>query len=57
MNTIHLSDSELTLARHAMQAYLHSFGHNEADVLAAIKQVIAKFAAATEDREPDELIG
>lgn len=46
MNTIHLSDEELEMARHALQAYLRAFGHREADTLDAIKRVIAKFEAA-----------
>jgi hypothetical protein len=46
MNTIHLTDSELEMARHALQAYLVAFGHNEADTVEKIKQVIAKLADA-----------
>ena len=46
MNTVHLSDAELRLARSAMQAYLRSFGHDEAETVEAIKRVIAKLAAA-----------
>lgn len=58
MKTIHLSDSELTMARHAMQAYLNSFGHDEADVVVVIKRVISKLSAATDERpEPTELTG
>lgn len=58
MKTIHLSDEELRLVRNAMHAYLNSFGHNEADVLASIKQVIARLSAATDDQvEPSELVG
>lgn len=58
MKTIHLSESELGLVRNAMRAYLNSFGHNEADVVASIKQVIARLSAATDDeQEPTELIG
>jgi len=51
VNTIHLTDAELVMARHAMTAYLRSFGHDEADTLALIKAVIARLAAAS--REPD----
>lgn len=47
MNTIQLTDTELELARHALRAYLGSFGHDEADTLHAIKQVIAKLDEAT----------
>jgi hypothetical protein len=46
MNTIHLTDAELEMARHGMTAYLRSFGHDEADTVARIKAVIAKLAAA-----------
>ena len=46
MNTIHLTDKELEMARHALQAYLRAFGHREADTVEEIKQVIAKFQAA-----------
>lgn len=51
MNTIHLSDAELELARHALQAYLLAFGHNEADTVAQIRQVIAKFQAVEHEGE------
>jgi hypothetical protein len=47
MNTIHLTDAELEMARHAMQAYLRTFGHDEADTTQRIKSVIAKLDAAT----------
>lgn len=59
MNTIHLTDEELWLVRNAMQSYLRAFGHDEADMLQAIKRVVAKLTAATAD-PPDtstELIG
>ena len=46
MNSIHLTDAELEMARHGMTAYLRSFGHDEADTLALIKSVIAKLSAA-----------
>lgn len=58
MKTIHLNESELRLVRHAMHAYLNSFGHNEADVVADIKQVIARLSTATDDQqESAELVG
>ena len=58
MKTIHLSENEFGLVRNAMHAYLNSFGHNEADVVASIKQVIARLSAATDDQpEPSELVG
>ena len=46
MNTVHLSDEELEIARHGMTAYLHSFGHDEADTVALIRAVLARLAAA-----------
>jgi hypothetical protein len=53
MNSIHLSDAELEMARHALQAYLQAFGHDEAETVADIKRVIAKLnAAQTEDGQP-----
>ncbi len=42
MHTIEFSDDELRLLRHALHSYLDDFGHDEADVVRAIKQVMAK---------------
>jgi hypothetical protein len=42
MHTIELTDDELRLVRAALNAYLVDFGHEEADVLRAVKAVIAK---------------
>jgi hypothetical protein len=42
MYTIELTDDELRLVRAALNAYLEDFGHEEADVLRAVKAVIAK---------------
>jgi hypothetical protein len=53
MNTIHLTDAELEMARHGMAAYLQAFGHDEADTLVLIKAVIAKLAAA----QPEASVG
>jgi hypothetical protein len=53
MNAIHLTDAELDMARHALQAYLQAFGHDEAETVGAIRRVIAKLKAAQiEDDEP-----
>lgn len=49
MNTIHLNDAELAMVRNAVQGYLNSFGHNEADVVELVKQVLTKLAAAEQD--------
>jgi hypothetical protein len=43
VHTIELTDEELRLVRAALRSYLEDFGHEEADVLRAIKQVLAKF--------------
>jgi hypothetical protein len=42
MHTIELSDDELRLLHAALHSYLDDFGHEEADVLRKIKQLIAK---------------
>lgn len=57
MNTIHLTDDELRLAGNALQAYLQSFGHDEADTLVEIRQVIAKFREAEAEDEEPQVIG
>ena len=57
MNTIHLTDAELEMARHGMTAYLRSFGHDEADTVAAIKAVLAKLSAAESEQEPPAFVG
>lgn len=51
MNTIHLTDAELEIARHGMTAYLRSFGHDEADTVALIRAVLRRLSAA--QAEPD----
>ena len=53
MNAVHLTDAELETARHALQAYLLAFGHDEAETVGEIKRVIAKLRAAqVEDDDP-----
>ena len=53
MNVIHLTDTELEMARHALQSYLLAFGHDEAETVGEIRRVIAKLGAAhTEDEDP-----
>lgn len=42
MHTIELTDDELKLVHAALHSYLDDFGHEEADVLRAIKQLLAK---------------
>ena len=48
MNTIELTDDELKLVLAAVHSYLDDFGHEEADVLRRIKQVLAKLQAAAD---------
>ena len=47
MTTIELTDDELRLLREAVRAYLDDFGHEEADVLRAIKRLLAKLQPAS----------
>ena len=42
MHTIELTDEELRMVHQALHSYLDDFGHTEADVLRAIKALIAK---------------
>jgi hypothetical protein len=42
MHTIELTEEELRIVRNALQSFLEDFGHDEADVLRAIKSVLAK---------------
>jgi len=57
MNTIHLTDTELEMARHGMTAYLRSFGHDEADTAVVIKAVLARLNEAEADQEPPAYVG
>ena len=41
-HTIELTNDELKLIRNALHSYLDDFGHEEADVLRAIKQLLEK---------------
>jgi hypothetical protein len=47
VHTVDLTDEELRLVRAALTAYLEDFGHEEADVLRAVKAVIAKLPENT----------
>jgi hypothetical protein len=42
MEPIELTPEELRIVHAALHAYLDDFGHEEADVLRQIKQIIAK---------------
>jgi hypothetical protein len=57
VNTIHLTDTELEMARHGMTAYLRSFGHDEADTVEAIKSVLDKLGHAELEQEPPVFVG
>jgi hypothetical protein len=39
---IRLNDEELKLVRNALHAYLNDFGHEEADLLREIKELLEK---------------
>jgi hypothetical protein len=41
-HTFELTDEELRLVRSALNSYLEDFGHDEADILRALKHLIAK---------------
>lgn len=56
MNTVHLSDEELEVARQALQAYLRVFGHDEAETHRAIRATLAKLRAAEPDNEEPQVI-
>jgi hypothetical protein len=45
-HTIELNEEELRLIYAALHSYLDDFGHKEADVLRAIKALIAKLPAS-----------
>jgi hypothetical protein len=42
MHTIELTEDELRLLQAALHSYLDDFGHEEADLLRRIKQLLAK---------------
>jgi hypothetical protein len=46
MHTIELTDDELRLVVSAVRSYLDDFGHEEADLLRRIKQLLQKLEAA-----------
>ena len=55
MNAIHLTDTEMAMAKHALQAYLQTFGHDEADTVHEIRRVIAKLQAAQVEDDDEAL--
>ena len=46
MNTIEMTTEELRLARAAIRAFLDDFGHEEQDVVNALRALLAKFEGA-----------
>jgi hypothetical protein len=42
MHTLELTPEELRLVRAALKSFLDDFGHEEADVLAQVKALLAK---------------
>jgi hypothetical protein len=46
VHTIELTEEELTLVRAALHSYLDDFGHEEADVLRSLKELLAKLPSA-----------
>jgi hypothetical protein len=42
MHTIQLTEEELRLVRNALHSFLEDFGHDQADLLRSIKQILAK---------------
>ncbi len=46
MRTLELTEEELTLLEAAVRSYLDDFGHEEADVLRRVKELLAKLRAA-----------
>ena len=46
MHTIELTDEELRLVVNAVRSFLEDFGHDEADLLRKIKELLAKLQAA-----------
>ena len=42
MHTVELTDDELRLLHAALHSFLDDFGHEEPDVLRAVKQLLAK---------------
>jgi hypothetical protein len=46
MHTLELTDDELRLLHAALHSYLNDFGHEEADVLRQVKDLLAKLHQA-----------
>lgn len=46
MHTIELTDEELRLVVNAVRSFLDDFGHDQADLLRALKELLAKLQSA-----------
>ena len=46
MHTIELTDEQLRLLRNALRSFLEDFGHDEADLLRQLKDLLAKLEQA-----------
>jgi hypothetical protein len=49
MHTIELTDEELRLLHAALHSYLDDFGHDEADVLRSLKQLLSKLPVEADE--------
>jgi hypothetical protein len=52
VHVVELTDQELRLLRSALQSFLDDFGHDEADVVARIRALIAKVSEVEPDAGP-----
>jgi hypothetical protein len=48
MHVIELTEAELRLVRAALTSYLEDFGHDEADLLRAIKEILGRLPGPAE---------
>ena len=48
MHTLELTDTQLRLVRAALTSYLEDFGHDEADLLRAIKEILGRLPEPAE---------
>jgi hypothetical protein len=46
MHTIQITDEELRMLQNALHSYLDDFGHEEADIVRAVKALIEKLNGA-----------
>ena len=46
MHTIELTDEELRLVVNAVRSFLDDFGHDQADLLRKLKELLAKLQSA-----------